>query len=436
MTDPKPWRLNSFKPRKYQLKILRALDSGIKRAVWVCHRRAGKDLTIWNWLIKTLLQKKQTAFYLLPTYSQAKKIIWEGMTKDGVRFMEFIPKDIIEKKSEAELSIRFTSGSLLQLVGSDNYDRLVGTNPSICVFSEMALQNPTAWEYMRPILAENDGTAIFISTPRGKNAFWDLLSTGKESEKWFTELLTVDDTGAVSKEAIEQERASGMSEEMIQQEFYCSFDIGQLGSYYGKLMDAAQKEGRICNVPVDANHLVYTAWDIGYTDATSITFFQRRGNELLIVDHYENVGYSTAHYVDVVKSKGYDYGLHFSPHDGAAHNTTGTTFVSVARELALDFTVIPNKKTILEGVELVRGALPRMYFDKTKCEYLVKCLLQYHAEWDDNAKVFRGKPKHDWSSHAADSLRYMCLAFGYMGGTGGGMTPEELKEMKRKHGIY
>jgi hypothetical protein len=423
-----------YRPRDYQLDILAALDSGVKRAVWTAHRRSGKDLTIFNWIIKELNTKIQTCYYILPTYSQAKKIIWEGMTKDGIRFLDFIPKELIAKKSESELSIRFENGSLLQLVGSDNYDRLVGTNPSICVFSEFALQNPTAWEYIRPILAENNGRAIFISTPRGENHFFEVMEIAKESDDWFGQVLSVDDTKAISVEAIAKEKASGMSEELIEQEFYCSFNMGQLGSYYGRCISQMIKENRICNVPYDENLLVYTAWDLGFTDSMSIIFFQKRGNEILIIDHYENRGEALKHYINILREKKYNYGTHYLPHDAKAHNSaTGTTFLQVARESGYNFQVLQTSLSILEGIEKARGIFPRIYMDKERCAYLKKCLLDYHAEWDEKAKVFRGRPKHNWSSHTADCFRYMCIALDNLRAPSNSMSKEKLRDMKRKY---
>jgi hypothetical protein len=425
-----------FTPREYQLNLLDALDSGIKRAVWIVHRRGGKDLTTWNWIIKKAMEEKLTIFYLLPTYSQAKKIIWEGMTKDGIRFIDFIPKEIIEKKSEAELSIRFKhTGSLIQLLGSENYDRLVGTNPQICVFSEMALQNPTSWQYLRPILVENNGVAIFISTPRGKNHFYDLFRIAEESPEWFCERLTVDDTNVISEDAIEKERQSGMSDELIDQEFHCSFDIGMEGAYYAKSIKKAIKEGRIGHVPCDKNLLVYTNFDIGFSDSTAILFYQKRGNEVLFIDYYENRGYNLAHYIEVLKSKGYDYGKHFIPHDGKNHNATGTTYQQVARGLGIEMTVLKKETSVIEGIERVRGIFPRIFIDKEKCAYFVKCLLQYHAEFNEKDHIFKNYPKHDWSSHAADALRYMSMVINEIG-EAPTQTLEEWRERKRKQSGY
>lgn len=431
--DEGPILPHLYRPRDYQLDFWLALDQGIKRAVWCVHRRGGKDLTTWNWVIKELNRKKQICYYILPTYSQAKKIIWKGMTKDGIQFLEFIPKELIKKKLDSELSIEFTNGSYLQLVGSDNYDRLLGTNPSICVFSEFAIQNPTGWEYIRPILAENHGIAIFISTPRGKNHFFEIMEKGKENDNWFGQTLPVNETEAISQHAIAKERADGMSEEMIDQEFYCSFEIGQLGSLYGKCLKKMSDENRVCHVPYDDNLLVYTAWDLGFSDSTAIIFFQKRGNEILIIDHYENHGYQLSHYINILREKKYNYGTHFIPHDGKAHSVAGDSFINKANESGYRFNIIKSTHSIMEGIEKVRGVFPRIFMDKVKCNYLIKCLLQYHNEYDNKAKTFRDRPQHDWSSHSADALRYLALALDNIRTDSNSMSKEKLRDMKRKY---
>ena len=182
MTDVNITLPHQYKPRFYQLPVLKALDKGYKRVVWVMHRRGGKDLTILNWCIKEIaVGQAKTCWYLFPSYKQAKRVIWDGMTKDGKRFMSHIPEELVKKKNSMELKIEFTNGSIMQLLGSDQYDSLVGSGPSIVVFSEAALHDPRAWAYIRPMLRETQGTAIFISTPRGKNWFYTLTEQARRS---------------------------------------------------------------------------------------------------------------------------------------------------------------------------------------------------------------------------------------------------------------
>jgi hypothetical protein len=305
-----------YDPRWYQLPLLTALDRGCKRAIWCVHRRAGKDLTLWNWIIKQAWSKPQICYYIFPTYSQAKKVIWDGMTKDGKRFIDFIPECIIKQKNGSELKIRLTNDSLIQLIGSDDIDKLVGTNPSICVFSEFALQRPDAWSFLRPILAENDGTAIFQSTPRGKNHFYDLIQMAQDNPHWFVEVLGVNETKAIDQRAIDKEVEDGMSPDMVAQEFYCSFDLGVEGSYYAKYLLEAREEERICSVPWDRTKRVHTAWDLGYNDSTCIIWFQIHGQVINIIDSYEDNTKGLDFYAKILRDKPYLYDKHFIPHDG------------------------------------------------------------------------------------------------------------------------
>ena len=142
-------QLNEFTPRPYQLPILDAIENkGYKRVVAILPRRAGKDMTAFQLCIRACLRKPCIIYYIFPTYSQAKKVIWDSITNDGKRFLDFIPDQVVESKNSQEMKVRFKNGSLLQLVGSDNYDSLMGTNPSGVVFSEYALQDPRAYQYI------------------------------------------------------------------------------------------------------------------------------------------------------------------------------------------------------------------------------------------------------------------------------------------------
>ena len=380
----------TFQPRPYQLNILKALNSGVKRAVWVVHRRGGKDVTAFNWcVLQLLLNPGWTAFHILPTYSQAKKVIWDSSTNDGKRILDYIPKELIESKNGQEMKIRFTNGSLYQLIGSDNIDSLVGSNPKIIIFSEYAIQSPAAWDYLRPILDVNKGYALFISTPRGKNHFFDLVNMARNSKDWFCEILPVNQTGVLNEEEIQKMRDEGVSEEHIQQEFYCSFNRGVEGSYYGKLIEKAREEQRICNIPYETRSPVNTAWDIGYGDSTAITFWQEIGGEIRIIDFYEAQGEGIAHYAKIIQNKPYVYGTHYMPHDaGSGSIQTGRTLQDVAYEQGLKSTILPRETDICIGIEAVRAMLSTVFIDQTKCVHLIKCLENYHKKFNEKTQAY------------------------------------------------
>lgn len=392
----------NFEPRIYQLPILQALDSGVKRAVWCAHRRSGKDITIFNWVIKKLVVEPMTCFYILPSYAQAKKVIWDAKNNDGQRLIDYyIPNQVVAQKNNQEMKIRFANGSLLQLIGSDNIDSLMGTNPKIVVFSEYALQNPNAWDYIRPILKVNHGTAIFISTPRGRNHFYELYRFARQTDDWFSQKLTIEDTKVLTKEDIEKEKQEGMSEELALQEYYCSFDRGIEGSYYAKLIQKMEKEERISNFVHDPYKVVHTAFDLGWSDTTVILFFQTDGDIIKIIDIEAFNTTTYAQMKKILDEKGYRYGTNLFPHDVQQNDgfTTGCTRKEILEGLGIEVTTV-EKIGVSDGIEAVRVLMSsRLYIDKKKCDSLIKALEAYHRDWDDKNKVYGNKPRHDWSSH-------------------------------------
>ena len=257
---------HKFEPREYQLPFMRAMDEGYKRAVLVWHRRAGKDKTTVNVVIKKMLERVGTYYYVLPTYSQGKKIVWDGIDKDGLKFLDHFPKEIIKKKNEQNLSIEFLNGSIFQIIGSDKIDHLVGTNPVGVVFSEYAIQKPEVWDFIRPMLAENGGWAIWIYTPRGTNHGYKILQQAKNNKDWYWQVLTVDDTKAISKEVLEQEKKE-MPAELYEQEYMCKFVDGA-GQFFTNIDQTLHES----DLPLPKGRRYQTGVDLAkYQDFTVLT---------------------------------------------------------------------------------------------------------------------------------------------------------------------
>lgn len=395
-------------------------------------------MTAFNWcILQLLLNSGWTAFHVLPTYSQAKKVIWDSSTNDGQRILDYIPKEVIESKNGHEMKIRFTNGSLYQLIGSDNIDSLVGSNPKIIIFSEYAIQSPSAWAYLSPILEVNKGCAIFISTPRGKNHFYDLVNTAKNNPKWFCEVLSVKDTNVLTDEEVKKiQDENGFSDEHMQQEYYCSFNRGVEGAYYGKIIENSRNAGRICQVHYETRSPVNTAWDIGFGDSTAITFWQEIAGELRIIDFYEAQGEGIEHYAKIIQRKSYVYGTHYMPHDaGSGSIQTGRTLQDVAHEIGIKTTVLEREKDVSVGIEAVRAMLSIAFIDETKCRHLIKCLENYHKKYNEKTQSYSETPLHDWSSHAADSVRYMANARLQYGRGIGCMDKNKLDQLKNQAGF-
>ena len=418
-------KLNRFKPRSYQIPIMDAIENkGYKRVLGILPRRAGKDVTAFNLCIRQCLKKVCVIYYIFPTYSQAKKVIWDSITNTGERILDYIPDELLESKNSQEMKIRFINGSLLQLVGSDNFDTLMGTNPQGVVFSEYALQDPRAYQYIRPILVANGGWALFISTPRGKNHLWELYQIAIQHPDWYAIKLSVEDTNHIPLSEIEKERQEGLiSEDLIQQEYYCSFDMGVEGSYYSKYLDCMRVKGQIGIVPWEPAFKVHVAFDIGVRDSTSLIFFQTIGQTVRIIDCYENSKVGLEHYVSVIKQKEYVYGKFIVPHDMRVQEFgSGMTRLEKAKQLGLNCTVASDV-SIVDGIESVRSALSKVWIDEKNCTLLLKALENYRQEYDIKKKVYKPHPLHDWSSHFSDAMRYLCIS---LPKTRDGLSAEEL----------
>lgn len=407
-----------FTPRTYQLPLFKAMDSGILRAVVVWHRRAGKDLSLINLVAKKAMERVGTYFYLFPTYNQGRKILWDGMDKDGVPFLAHIPEALIKRKDSTNMQIELINGSIIQVIGTDKIDRVVGTNPIGCVFSEYALQNPQAWSFLRPILAENGGWAVFNYTPRGDNHGKTLFEAAQKRENWFTQLLKADESGVFTPEQLEeelleliQEHGEAEGKAIYEQEYMCSFNAPVIGSYYGYLIQIANDQARIGNVPYDPALPVHTSWDLGVDDTNAIWFFQVYGMERRYIDYIEDSGLGMTDYIKQCQEKPYVYGTHFAPHDIEVREyTTGRSRIETARDLGFEFTKVPRNE-ISDRIEAVRSTIPICWFDSKKCEQGLNALKFYHKEYDEDRKTYKNRPEHDWSSNGADSFGYGAQGF-------------------------
>lgn len=407
----------NFTPRDYQLPIFKAMQEGAKRVYCLWHRRSGKDKSLVNLVAREALTKIGSYYYLFPTYAQAKKVIWDGMDRDGFKFMDHFPEECIKTRHQKDMKLELKNGSVFQLVGTDKYDSIRGTNPLGCVFSEFAFQNPMAWDVIRPILAENNGWAIFNTTPNGKNHAYDLWENVKESEDWYTEMLTVRDTGTISEEFIQKERESGMTEAMIQQEYYCSFDAGALGSYYTDLITQARDENRIGQVPFSIEKETHFWFDLGINDMMSMWAGQYDGEFINLVNYFEDNGKSLdAYYAYIrqyLRDKNGKLGVIYLPHDASQRSlqTGKTTFQCFVEEFGEGHVNMVNIGSVKDGIQQVRMILPKCRFNKDSCMQGIRCLENYKKEYDNEKKVFRNHPLHDWSSHGSDALRYMAMSY-------------------------
>ena len=318
--------------------------------------------------------------------------------------------------------IRFKNGSTWQLVGSDSYNTLVGAGVAGVTFSEFALSNPSAWGYIRPMLEENDGWATFITTPRGRNHAFSLYNMARDNPKWFAEVSTVHDTGALTPDQLEESLSEycalygeDLGRAQFEQEYLCSFNAAILGAYFAREMLAVRAEGRIDPELVANDAPVHRAWDLGVRDDTSIWWFQVVGGQVFVLDCYSQSGAGVDHYAEVIAMRaaehGWQDGVDFVPHDAKVKEWgTGRTRVEVMQELGLHPQVVPMA-SFMDGIQAARKTLARCVFH-SRCEDVgIAAMEQYRREWDDEKKTFKATDVHDWTSHLAAAFRYLALSW-------------------------
>ena len=417
--------------------MLQARAAGYLREIYILHRRAGKDLTAVNDITKAATERIGTYNYFFPTATQARKVIWKGMTGGdpranppvaGRRFLSYIPRDLIAignkgfpKINSTEMSVELINGSIIQFIGTDDFDAARGTNCVGAVFSEYAQQDPRAWETIEPILLENDGWAKFLYTPNGKNHGWNLWKFAQNDPEWFSMLLTIDDTcredgsPIITHQQIDSLRRRGVEEEFILQEYFCSFESGTAGAYYASLMNDAWKGRRIKNIPHDPSLPVHTAWDVGIDDSTAIIFFQKLPGEYHMIDYYENSGEGIGHYAGILQNKRdqlkYVYGNFYGPHDLKARvwANEGKPQIEIAREHGIIFQLVP-RLDLQDGIQATRTLISKSYFDRTKCHLLIEHLENYSKSWNRNMAIWTQTPRNDKHTHGADAMRMLGLA--------------------------
>lgn len=393
--------INEYKPRP---PFVEFHNRSQRWAIMVCHRRAGKTVAcVADLVLSALVTTKRDSryAYIAPQHVQAKDIAWlyvRQLTADipGVSY------------NESELRCDFPNGSRIRLYGAENYERLRGLYLDGVILDEYADMSPEVWgKILRPALADRKGWAAFIGTPKGHNSFYELWQ--QDDPEWFKLLLRASETGFVEWEELEASRRA-MTEDQYQQEFECSFEAAIRGAYYGKEMRDAEESQRITRVPYEPVAEVWVAFDLGMDDSTALWFAQMIGREIRIIDYYEAQGMALDHYVKVMREKPYVYGGYLLPHDAKVRELgTGKSRIETMEGLGLKNCQIVPMQSIEDGINAVRLMLPRCYFDRDRCKQGIESLKQYRSEYDERRGVFSSRPLHDWTSHAADSFRYLAL---------------------------
>ena len=401
------------------------MQAGGKHAELVWHRRSGKDEVALHMTACKAMQRVAGYWHMLPLATQARKAIWDAVNPHSgkKRIDEAFPMELRKATRSQDMQIEFKNGSTWQVVGSDNFNALVGSTPAGIVYSEWALSNPSARGYLRPILAENGGWQMFITTPRGKNHAHKTLKAAENNPHAFAQILPATMTGVFTPQQLEIERQAyvdefgpEMGESMFAQEYGCSFDAAILGAVLGRWMTRAAAQGRMMGGDVyDPNGApVCVSSDLGFRDTACWWFWQPRLDGFGLVGYMGQSGLDADEWIEKISEylmmRGMDLGEIWLPHD--AKNKTFATKHSPLERFLLMFTpqhvkMVP-KTSIPERINAARRVVEKCYFDESSCEDGISGLTSWHFEYDPDTKTMSKEPAHDWASHPGDAFSYGC----------------------------
>ena len=392
-----------YVPREPQRQIHKAVKDN-RFVCIVAHRRMGKTVGAINQLIHSALNcelKNPRMAYLAPTYSQAKRVAWDILT-EYTRPLKAI-NNIAELRSDF-------MGRRISLFGCDNIDALRGQYFDLVCIDEYAQINPSLFsEIIRPAIADRKGKVLFIGTPKGRNHFAtlrDKAATGKDS--WKLLEFKASETGLVDQEELDA-ALKEMGEDKYSQEFEVNFHTPVEGAYYGSLINDLEFKQQINDSVIrDDICKTFVSWDLGMGDSTAMFVAQSAGQEIHIIDFLENHGQGLDYYINWLRDNRYDTAEQLLPHDIQVRELgTGKSRLEVLEEAGLNCRVVP-KLGIDDGIQAVRRMLPRVWFN-TKVKDAVDLLRNYRRTYDEKRDVFFDKPLHDFTSHAADSFRYLAV---------------------------
>lgn len=423
---------NNWEPRSYQIPAWTYLENGGKHAELVWHRRAGKDELCLHRTAVAAYERVGNYWHMLPKQNQARRAIWQAVNPHTgkLRIDEAFPRDIRESTNDHEMLIRFRNGASWQVLGSDNFNSLVGSPPVGCVLSEWPLCDPASWGYLRPILLENGGWAIMNGTPRGRNHAYRTLQGALKEQGHFGQVLRASETGVFTAAQLDAEKRQliqdygvDYGESMYAQEYDCSFDAANLGAILGRWLTRAKANGRIhADTVFDADGApVIISSDIGFRDTASWWFWQPRFDGFGMIKYIGESGLDADEWIEKIKetltAQDYKLGHIYLPHD--AKSKTFYARHSPHERFAKEFgwgkvTIVPMT-SVSHRINAARRVIDKCHFDEAQTGEGLDGLVEWAFEYNEETKQFSKEPKHNWASHPADAFSY------------GAMMVEEMK---------
>lgn len=407
---------------------------GAKFVLLLWHRRAGKDIFGIQVLTRLAIEKTGTYMYILPQKNQVRTAIFDEYDNDGKRLLDYIPKEIISKIDNLNMTIYIKNSqkkiSKIIFTGSDA-DSKVGGNIKGVVFSEMAICNPNIYYLIEPMLRANKGRCLMITTPRGKNHVYDLYNTYKRDKTGtkYAEIKTIEETvnhfnaPIISKKDFQDAIDSGVPYEVAMQEYMCSFEVALEGAYYKNQIHELEKniDKRFFTARPNPSLQLYASFDIGGAnkdnDECVLWLFQIYNNNIYINECFHSKGQITDYYLDFLDAYANEYKLMTKPtvvlpHDAKrVENTSGRSQIDYVRARHFPVILIQKTDSVLEDIIFVRKYFNRTMWNTSGTMVGLDMLKGYTKKYDRKTmKYDDATPLHNRNSNFADSFRYCVIS--------------------------
>lgn len=426
-TESWPWPL-----RPMQQEAVDAFDKGIRRFGLFWHRRAGKDVFGMSLARREMRNRVGSYVHFFPKHVHARRALWRGIDpRKGARFVDIAFGDIESERNNQDMVIEAYNGSTWALLGSDNYDStVIGGNVIGVVFSEWALCDPRAWDYIRPILRENNGWAMFITTFRGRNHAWQMYEKLRDNPDWYIDLRTIEDTceidgsPIISREDVDKDRRDGMKETLIQQEYYCNPEATADGAIYGKETARLREDTNRHQALWNPQKPVYCVWTLDLPVHASYVLIQPGDRPAILEAHIEDF---TTLAEAMAKAEAHRFPINTHLLHGEQRD-----YIRAFQDLDRSPQILVNSNSILEQTA-TSSLLERCNIDAARCALLLDSLGGYVRRERFNAQAaemdFAEVPLDTWHARLVNALETFA-AWDYNGG-GNWISRPNYRDMDR-----
>ena len=372
--------------------------------VVIAGRRFGKTHLSIRELCKHARDPDKTVWYIAPTYRQAKMITWKKLRK------KLVDLKWAKKINETELSIELKNGSTISLKGADNYDSLRGIGLDFLVIDEFADVDSAAWyETLRPTLADKQGGALFIGTPKGLNWAHELYTMRDEyPDEWASFQFTTIEGGNVKPEEVEAARRS-LDERTFRQEFEATFE-----TFSGRVFYAFDRKYNLRPYLVEADNRqlpeLHIGMDFNVDNNSCVIAVRPNLNTLHVIDEVKLMGSNTDEMVQEIRNRYPNNRIIVYPDPAGAQRKTsagGRTDHTILRNAGFTVKAPNSHNAIRDGVNAVNAKLrsstgeTTLFFDP-RCKYSIECLEKH--TYKEGTSI---PSKDEGFDHMNDSLRYM-----------------------------